>query len=231
MPGAHAVRRKLREAVTRYGIDNERVDIVRNLPKLRTWQRGRVPVSVPRFENRLRFYDHLQEAVLADEPMDYLEMGVYKGESLSYWSEIHKNPESRFWGFDSFEGLPESWRYVGGVIDSSTFDTGGRPPEIDDDRIEFVTGMFQDSVPGFVEKFRPRSRLVLHCDADLYSSTLYALTQFDRFLVPGSVVLFDEFASVMDEFAALRDYCAAYRRDYDVIAYTDRFMQVAITMR
>jgi hypothetical protein len=54
-------------------------------------------------------------------------------------------------------------------------------------------------------------------DADLHSSTIYALTQLDPFL-PGAIVIFDEWANPLHEFRALHDYCSAYRRDYEVLA-------------
>lgn len=224
-------RLKVREVLTKYGVDNERLTVLHHLPKLATWERTHLSPTTPRFNHRFRMYDHLQAAVLGDEPIDYLEFGVYKGESMSYWTGIHAHPDSRFIGFDSFEGLPEDWRYFGGTIESSTFDAGGVVPDVDDQRAEFVKGLFQDSLPGFLEAFEPRSRIVLHCDADLYSSTLYALTQCDHLLVPGSVVIFDEFCAVMDEFAALRDYCKAYRREYDVVACTEKLAHLAIVMR
>jgi hypothetical protein len=49
--------------------------------------------------------------------------------------------------------------------------------------------------------------------------------------VPGSIVVIDEFSSVLHEFAALRDYCSAYRRRYTVLAsaYT-YFGHLAIRM-
>ncbi len=228
---AYRARMKAREVVIKHGIDHRGLDLLARLPKLGNWEREKVPASIPRFDHRFRLYDHLQAHVLKDEPMDYLEFGVYKGESMGYWADIHKNAASRFYGFDSFDGLPEDWAYFGGAVGESTFDAGGVAPVLADQRVTFVKGLFQDTVDDFLEKFQPESRILLHCDADLYSSTLYVLTKFDRLLVPGSIVVFDEFASVMDEFSALRDYCSAYRREYDVIAAHDQLAQLAIVMR
>ncbi|GGC51740.1 hypothetical protein GCM10011504_32730 [Siccirubricoccus deserti] len=50
-------------------------------------------------------------------------------------------------------------------------------PQIDDPRVSFVKGWSQETLPGFLANFTPRSRLVVHCDSDLHSSTLYALTR------------------------------------------------------
>ena len=69
--------------------------------------------------------------------------------------------------------------------------------------------------------------LIIHMDADLYSSTLFVLTYLSDYL-PGANVIFDEFDSAFDEFRALEDYCSAYRRSYEVLAVTDWCEHVAI---
>jgi hypothetical protein len=158
--------------------------VLHHLPKLGTWERAHLTPATPRFNHRFRLYDHLQSSVLGDEPIDYLEFGVYKGESMRSWTDLHANPESRFYGFDSFEGLPEAWVYFGGTIGRAAFNAGGRVPDVPDERAEFVKGLFQESLPDFLADFEPRARVVLHCDADLYSSMLYVLTQCDSLLVP-----------------------------------------------
>ena len=56
----------------------------------------------------------MQSKVLAEEPIDYLEFGVRYGDSLFKWSGLNAHPDSRFIGFDSFEGIPEDWVSVTG---------------------------------------------------------------------------------------------------------------------
>ena len=159
--------------------------------------------------------------------IDYLEFGVYRGKTFREWCARNRSSGSRFFGFDSFEGLPEDWtpqRPVG------AFDTGGQTPEIDDARAEFVVGWFQHSLPDFLRSYQPQDQLVLHVDCDLYSSTLYCLSMLDDVITPGTIVIFDEFYDSLHEYRALTDYCSAYLRDYRLIAHTEDLMQAVVTI-
>jgi len=90
-------------------------------------------------------------------------------------------------------------------------------PSINDSRVSFHIGLFQDSLPPFLRTFRAgKSHLVIHCDADLYSSTLFVLTQLAPYM-DGAVVLFDEFNALPHEFRALQDFSRAYRMSYRLI--------------
>jgi hypothetical protein len=182
----------------------------------------------PFFEQRFEMYDYINNEVLKNSEIDYLEFGVFKGESIKYFSELNRQQGSRFIGFDTFEGLPEDWIEFSRTVKSQTFSTNGNLPAIDDERVGFIKGLFQDTLPGFLDNFKSDRPLVIHNDSDLYSATLYVLTFMDNYLVPGTVIIFDEFYSVLDEFRALQDYTAAYMKNYEVIAATNRHVQVAI---
>ena len=98
----------------------------------------------------------------------------------------------------------------------------------DDARIILIKGWFQDSLVPFLKEYEPKNRLVIHCDADLYSSTLYALTIFDAYITPGTIIIFDEFFTVGHECRALEDYTSSYNREYKVLAATKQYAQLAI---
>ena len=155
------------------------------------------------YENRYALYDSLSQALgLEHEPLLYLEFGVATGMSLKWWVGHNRHPESRFVGFDTFEGLPEDW----GRIPAGTFGTGGALPEIDDPRCSLERGLFQHSLPSYLKRRPiPKGRKLLHLDADLYSSTLFVLITLGPLLEPGDVLMFDEFADGMNEFRALQD--------------------------
>ena len=230
--GLARARLKSKVVLAKVGPDSRRIDTVVNLPKIESWRKEHVPDGTPAFAEREEMYDYVNAQFDASRPVSYLEFGVFQGRSMQRWLELNKHPDSKFYGFDSFEGLPEDWRRFDGKMAKSHFDVKGVLPEIDDDRCSFVPGWFQHSLDGFLEDFTPADQIVVHIDADLYSSALYVLTRLNGLLGPGAVVLFDEFSSVLNEFAALEDYCSAYMREYDVLASAwHYFAQVAIRMR
>ncbi|MDP3427375.1 MAG: class I SAM-dependent methyltransferase [Humidesulfovibrio sp.] len=179
------------------------------------------------YEKRANFYTYVYNRLVRKVPVDYLEFGVATGESFRVWLGLSRHAESRFYGFDSFEGLPENWQ-----ADSpkGAYSTGGHIPQVDDPRATFIKGLFQQTVDAFSLGFTPQNRLVLHMDADLYSSTLYVLMTMNRHIRPGTLILFDEFTArgFTDEYAALEDYCTACCRSYQIRARRRDFVKLAV---
>jgi hypothetical protein len=163
----------------------------------------------------------------ADKAIDYLEFGVFEGASIGQWCTLNHNPGSRFFGFDSFEGLPEDWH---SGKRRGAFSTGGKLPKIADSRVSFVAGWFQHSMRGFMASYRPQSQLVIHVDCDLYSSTLYCLTTLDPVISSGTLIVLDDFFDALHVYRALTDYCSAYVRQYKILARTNELGQAAIVM-
>jgi O-methyltransferase len=184
--------------------------------------------AVPRFDDRERMYGFLAPELTQTRPVDYLEFGVWKGASLREWARLLPDPDNRFYGFDSFEGLPEDW-----LPDKpkGTFALGGNVPTFDDCRISIVDGYYQDVLPSFLQDYdRTERRLAVHIDCDLYSSTLFVLASIDRFLRPGDLLLMDEFAYLVDEFAAFMDYLRAFKRDFRVLGLVARGEKIALRL-
>jgi hypothetical protein len=171
---------------------------------------------MPVFADRPALHRHVND--MQPGPVEYLEFGVYQGESLFMWSGLNGHPESRFVGFDSFEGLPEDWHP--GCL-AGRFNVDGKIPIITDPRVAFRKGWFNDTLEPFLVDFQPRARLIVHIDCDLYSSTLFVLTKLDALAVPGTVVIFDELFSALHEFRAMRDYCSAFKRTLAPIGRVD----------
>jgi O-methyltransferase len=178
---------------------------------------------------RQDMYRHVSETLVggSGKAFDYLEFGVFEGDSIRQWCALNANANSRFFGFDSFEGLPEDWH---SGKRKGAFSTDGKIPEIADPRVSFVAGWFQKSLRGFMASYRPQSQIVIHIDCDLYSSTLYCLTTLDPVLSAGTVIVFDDFFDALHVYRALTDYCSAYVRQYRLLARSHELGQVAISM-
>jgi hypothetical protein len=199
--------------------DSHHLRYLASLPLLEKWRKSHSE-TYPVFERRYGLYQHLIEKIIGDVPIEYLEFGVYKGATIAYWVEKQTNPQSRFFGFDTFTGLPEKWEFLSNSMEQGHFSTGGVVPDIKDTRVSFVPGLFQDTLPKFLKENPITNRLVVHLDADIYSATLYTLTRMHELLKPGTIIVFDEFSSVLHEFRALEDYCSSYRVKYKVLGAT-----------
>jgi O-methyltransferase len=132
----------------------------------------------------------------------YLEFGVAAGKSIRWWSAALRNPQSHLHGFDSFEGLPEE----SGPWAKGQFSSGGKPPAIDDSRVKFFKGWFDQTLPNYV--LPAHEQLVVNLDADLYSSTIYVLRQLRPYLKVGTFVYFDEMNHVDHEPRAFDEFVA-----------------------
>lgn len=170
-----------------------------NYLRIGRWMRDRGYHLVPRVRDRWQVFDAVSARV-KNERVLYLEFGVFEGASMKYWSSQLTHPEARLHGFDSFEGLPESW----GPYDKGHFDTGGRIPAINDSRVTFFKGWFEEVLPGYTPP--PHDVLLIVMDADLYSSTLYVLNQLRQYIRPGTFIYFDEMNHVDHEPRAFEEF-------------------------
>lgn len=193
-----------------------------DLQHLRDTQGGRG------FSDRAQFYRYIHETCVSGSAIDYLEFGVFKGESIREWVKLNTHNDSRFVGFDSFEGLPEAWRPG---QNKGHFDVHGNVPQIEDSRVTFVKGWFENTVPPFARQFCSRNRLVLHLDADLYSSTMLALVHFTPFMSKGTLLIFDEFYDRDHEYKAFRDWLKMSGKTYRIVAEVDGFAKICAELQ
>jgi len=157
-------------------------------------------------------------------PISYLEFGVHQGESLEWWVQGNQHPDSRFVGFDSFEGLPVDWRPD---FPKGHFATG-KPPDIADPRCSFQVGWFNQTLAGFVAGHDFRHPTVINLDADLYGSTLCVLFGLVAKLKRGDILLLDDFSDSLHVFRAFLDFLSAYPIEYELIAQHPRYVRIAL---
>jgi hypothetical protein len=114
----------------------------------------------------------------------WLEFGVDTGTTINY---ISRFTYGTVYGFDSFEGLPETWRpgYEKGV-----FNRNGVLPPVRSN-VKLIKGWFNETLLPFIQSQNKKVSF-LHLDADLYSSTKYILEVLKPYLDTDCVVVFDE---------------------------------------
>jgi len=155
-----------------------------------SFQKFRSLFDCKTFATREELWDFcLSEILEGDDPITFIEFGVWQGYSINHFARKNTNKDSLFFGLDSFEGLPEDWAHLG----KSHFSTAGAIPKTDDQRVSFIKGWFQDSFSDLQKRIEKRDGIfIVHYDADLYSSTLFCLSKMDR-LKQGYIAIFDEF--------------------------------------
>lgn len=154
-----------------------------------------------------------------------LEFGVATGRTLNqfaYWL-----PHKIVHGFDGFQGLPEDWtsRMRRG------FFARNRLPQV---RVncKLHVGWFDATLPDFVNEQGNRPIQLLHVDCDLYSSTVTVLEALNQNIVPGTVIVFDEYMNYpgwqLDEFRAWKEFVEKYSVTFEYIGRVSRHQQVAL---
>ena len=186
-----------------------------------------------------RVYDdrilHLLDAAAISSFFGYsLEFGVYKGRTLNCLSYAY--PNEKFWGFDSFEGLPEDWQLS---LDDSSITPAKwfaleKLPDVAN-TVKLEVGSFEKTIPAWLELCAGPVSFI-HIDCDLYSSTKTILTQLNDRIVKGSTLVFDELINTPTneyenwregEWKALSEWCDQYNREIEILSKTTS-CQVAV---
>lgn len=113
-----------------------------------------------------------------------LEFGVYNGYTIGHMAE--NEPDRKFYGFDSFYGLPEEWT---GYL-KFDFNRDGIAPELPEN-VELFIGTFDETLPKFLD--RKADIAFVHIDCDIYSSTKCIFDYLGSNMRPGCVLVFDEY--------------------------------------
>ena len=165
------------------------------------------------------------EKVPAAESGLCCEFGVYKGETLNYIAKRVKGP---VYGFDSFEGLPEAWR---AGFPKGAFGLAGAQLPSCEKNVTLVPGWFDESLPRFVAS-HPQPVAFLHVDCDLYSSTRTIFEHLGSRLMPGVVIVFDEYFNYpgwrVHEHRAFEEFLQASGRRCEYLCYNKLHEQVAV---
>ena len=155
-----------------------------------------------------------------------LEFGVWHGATIrliASWvkQDIH--------GFDTFQGLPESWHDE----PEGSYSTHGELPIVPEN-VFLHAGLFEKTLPSFLEKHDgPVS--FLNIDCDLYSSTKTVLNLLADRIVPGTVIVFDEYLANdewrEDEYKAFQESVKNFGWSYEYLAFSVFSKQAVIVIK
>lgn len=163
-----------------------------------------------------------------------LEFGTATGRTLNqfaYWL-----PNKTIHGFDSWQGLPEKFNSLPvGHFAQTLPDVlpncclvqgwfGTRPPQDKSSIAEHTAATFVAAHQAPIA--------LLHLDADLYSSTKTVLNAFVSQIVPGTVILFNEYWNhptwKKHEHKAWQEHCKMHGIRYQYIGYASDHQEVAV---
>ena len=155
-----------------------------------------------------------------------LEFGVATGRTLNHFARLL--PHKTVYGFDGFVGLPEDWtsRMRKGFFARTSL------PSVRSN-CELWVGWFNETLPGFVKGVQQKQPVaLLHIDSDLYSSAVTVLKELKQNIVPGTVIVFDEYLNYpgwqLDEFKAWQEFVKANKIKYEYIGYVSKHQKVAV---
>jgi Macrocin-O-methyltransferase (TylF) len=207
--------------VKRFGLSS--IELINNFP---VYARR---TTLKRF---LAHYELFRQTITL--PGDIVELGVFRGSSLMTWANFLEarnigDRTKKIWGFDNFKGFgdlsPEDGpeyehlqKQAGGFSPASYLDELTEAIRIFDNdrfvpwkkRVELIVGDVEQTVPAFVEEHPGLRISLLHFDIDLYKPTIAGLKSFFPRVVPGGVVIFDEYGVLEwgGESSAVEEYLA-----------------------
>jgi hypothetical protein len=119
-----------------------------------------------------------------------MEFGVAYGYATQWWLRHHDETLIAKWeGFDTFKGLPRSWR----GLPQGVFNADGVTPEIEDPRVVWRVGLVEDVIPAVdPTEFREAAHRLIYFDFDIYEPSKIAWDWISLHLAPGDILYFDE---------------------------------------
>jgi hypothetical protein len=155
-------------------------------------------------------------------PGDVVECGVFKGASLVRWAtfrDVLESPASRhILGFDAFGKFPrptdqadsqfvEAWeKEAGEGIPKDELERALAHKQLR--RVTLIAGDINETVKQYKETHRQLRIALLHLDVDVYEPTRAALEELYELVVPGGLVVFDDYGTVAGASRAVDEFIA-----------------------
>ena len=171
---------------------------------------------IGKFLNHLEIYKKIIEL-----PGDVLEFGVYKGTSLMRlfaFRELFENQSSRrIIGFDAFGSFPKNLELETDISFVERFEElGGEGISLEDltycleqkryGNYELVPGDINITLPTWIQKNPQKRFSLIHIDVDVYEPTITVLRSAYEKLVPGGILMLDDWGTVEGETIAIEEF-------------------------
>ena len=136
---------------------------------------GWITNGFKRHRVKRRLLKKLADIGLLREPFDYFEFGVCDGQTTLIASYMFDHPDMRFYGFDTFTGMPEDFFYEDTLIAAKgSLSLNGKTPVdtwvIQDKRCTFFKGLVEDTLEGMLKIYTNRRKFIF-IDVDLYAGS------------------------------------------------------------
>ena len=167
-------------------------------------------------------------------PGAVVECGVFKATSLVRWAtfrELLESPLSRrIIGFDIFGAFPRHEDETDNAFAARHDNVAGRGLSVADVQavlahkglrnVELVPGDVVATVPAYAAAHPELRIALLHIDVDVYKPSKVALDALYELVVPGGVVVFDDYGTVAGETRAVDELVAQYGLRLQKLPYT-----------
>merc|ERR1712087_288462 len=141
------------------------------------------------------------------------EFGVFHGRSIRQMAE-HFHAQLVH-GFDSFSGIPTAWH----LEKAGSYSTHGVLPHVPVN-VKFHVGLFNETLPGFLATHAEPIRF-MNIDCDLYCSTIDIFNALYDRVVPGTIIVFDEYVVnehwQQDEYKAFQETVQRHGWTYEYL--------------
>lgn len=169
-----------------------------------------------------KFLNHLDiYKKILDLPGDIVEFGIYKGTSLvrllSFRNLLENDFSRKIYAFDVFGKFPNDLKletdrdFVKRFEEAGGFGISKEKLEFhlqkkNFENFELIEGNILDTVPQFTMQNPAQKIALLHIDVDVYEPTKVILEQFWNKLVPGGILMLDDYGTVEGETKAVDEF-------------------------
>jgi hypothetical protein len=201
---------------------------IRNLSQDNAWdyENGFYWFSHKTRINKMLAHYELYKSIL-DLPGHIFELGVYKGASLvrlaTYRDALENDYSRKIVGFDAFGEFPTEGLNVKDDLEfiDSFETTGGYGLDIEEvstllnlkgfENFQLIKGNVFDTLPAYLETNSETRLSFLHLDMDVKEPTDFALEILYERVVPGGLIVFDDYNAVAGETISVDDFSRKHK--------------------